>query len=115
MDSNLVGAAGFQPCRDEAGPPVKPQNLEVCDSRLSLWVHLHLESVKGISPDGSIHTEAFLLKFTPNNGQVSAFSLLCSNLLLEISVGPICLGGHHQAGGVFVEAMDNAWPKVSTF
>src|ERR1051326_8245348 len=67
-----------------------------------------------IAGDRLIELSSVLLDLSMDQGNIGLEDFSCPKLIGEIFVRAFSLGDHHQAGGVLIEAVNNAWPRLAT-
>lgn len=112
VDADLVGAPGVEVAEDERGfvGRVGDENFVVGDGCLSSgWIEdRHFHAIDRVATDVGEDGSAFRQGAALNDGEVALVGGAVGELLNERTVGGVGLGDDQAAGGVFVEAVNDA-------
>ena len=115
VDPNLVGAARVQGALNQAALVVLVQHLDGRRGRFARLVrqvhHRHAQTVGRVTANRLLHGRG--RRRRPGfvgDGQVLTLHVTGCNQLHQRVHGLACTGHHHQATGVFVQAVNNARP-----
>ena len=126
VDPNLVRAAGFEgalnktghrlPCDLAAALAVGLETFVVRDGLarigpVEVEVQLSLETVAAGAGDGNIDGARCGARIGVDQRQIASFYIVHGEITAKAPVRIIVLGHDHDAGCVFVEAVDDAWPR----
>ena len=108
VDANLVGAAGLQTALQVGAAGIAPQHLPVGHRRTALGVHRHLLPVHRVAADGGVHRAAVLFEAAHRHRLVHPGQGVVLKLGGQSQMGAVVFGRDNKAGGVPVNAVDNA-------
>ena len=73
----------------------------------------HAGTAAGVAPDGDVYDAGVLGWGALNQRQIALFDGPVLNLLRQVVMSAFVLGGNHQAGGVLVQAVDDAGANLA--
>ena len=111
---DLMGAAGLQAAENVGVAPVGGQQLPVCDSRLGILIRDgHTLAVDGVAAYGFVDGTAVLLEIAADNGLVLPAKTVICQLGRQSLMGKVVFGHDPPAGGVLINAVDDAGPALA--
>ena len=111
VEANLVGASGFEAKVNEGVVTEAFENVPVGDGEASPVVYVqdrHLFAIARMASNGEIDCAVFLARGTVNEAEVFALCGFGGDLCLEVLVGEVRFCDDDRAGGVFIEAVNDA-------
>ena len=114
MHPDLVGASGFQPAKHVGMAAVTGNHLPVSDGGTAVpGIYGHPFPVDAVAADGGVHGAPVLPQTAHTNRLVLPRQGVVLKLRGQGQVGRVIFGRDDQAGGVAVDAVDNAWAQGS--
>jgi hypothetical protein len=114
VDADLVGAAGFDADAQEGCQRPGGEDFVVRDGGPAFFRDGHFLAVDGMAADRELHGAGRLLRRAPDEGEVFLADGVGGKLRDERGVGLLVLGDDEDAGGVLVEAVDDAGAEFAT-
>ena len=109
VDTDLVGAAGFQLAAHVGITPVTGYYLPMGNSLFAVSLgDAHLFPVGGVAANGGIHRAAVFPERAADDGFVGAGHRMVFQLRCQNSMGKVIFGYRQKTGGVLINAVDNA-------
>ncbi len=113
MDADLVGAAGLDAHFEQAAVAGGGKDAVVGDGRLAVLVEdSHVGAVDGMPADQGFDAAGYGAELAGHDGQVGLLHVARPERLLEPAAGLGVFGDDEDAGGVLVEAVDDAGAAV---
>ena len=105
---DLMGAAGFQAKFKESKPLDKPfQNPPIGHGLPAIFPNRHFFPMDRVAADGQINSAGLQGRLAIHKGLIYLFHLTPLELGSQCLVGKITFCNHHDAGGIFIKAMDD--------
>ena len=108
VNADLMGAAGFDAHAQERGEGAGGEGFVAGEGGAAFFRDGHFLAVDGMAADGEIDRAGGFGRGAPHEGEVFLLDGVGGELGDEGSDGLFVLGDDEDAGGVFVEAMDDA-------
>ena len=115
VSSYLVGAARLQPRSDQGSRRVPAEDFEVGNCGFPTGQDLHLQSIPWIASQWCVDGKALLIEGSPGQAHVPTFGSFVLDLGLEVPMGGVILGDHHESGGFSIEAVHDAGTEGPAF
>ena len=112
VDANLMGAAGLQAALQVGAAGVAPQYPPVGHRRTALGVHRHLLPIHRVAANGGIYRAAVLLKAAYRHRLIYPGQGVVLELGGQGQMGPVIFRRNDEAGGVPVDAVDDAGAQL---
>ena len=112
VDADLVGAARLQAAGDVGMAVLGVDDLPVGNCLPPVWGDRHALAVCGVPPNGGVHRTAILPEGAHRHPVVQPEQGVILQLGGQGQVGPVVLRRDEQAGGVPVDAVDDAGTQL---
>jgi hypothetical protein len=115
MDANLVRSTGVKDRFDQRRAAQTLQNpiTRACGPP-HVFVHGHAFAMRRMPRDRSANFATLPLNLRADDRMIRLIHASTCELVRNCQVGIIVLGDHEATAGVFVEAMNDAWPRDPT-